>query len=291
MLKHLCIGLILVMTLNVGAVMAQDVPADAEAWVQLFADLREAGNYTFERTEYMTQTYTNSEGVDIEYRVIEGLATGEMLSEDTFTQHRESTVTSGSQTATYTVEVRQIDEALFVQIDLGGAYAAPVPLEGWWRAEDLINASPDGTWQVLAQSLIDFTSPLAFVDDPRLILSITEEAPETLNGLDLQVFTIEIDQLTAMFLESVNSLEEALAMMEQDKEFTAAITMTLSYTVWVNPEDGRIYRLDSTFSQFLPYTLSQPSHFDITVSGEGQTVFTYPEEALVIEAPLVTESE
>lgn len=291
MLKHLCIGLILVMTLNVGAVMAQDVPADAEAWVQLFADLREAGNYTFERTEYMTQTYTNSEGIDIAYQVIEGLATGEMLSEDTFTQHRESTVTSGSQTATYTVEVRQIDEALFVQIDLGGAYAAPVPLEGWWRAEDLINASPDGTWQVLAQSLIDFTSPLAFVDDPRLILSITEEAPETLNGLDLQVFTIEIDQLTAMFLESVNSLEEALAMMEQDKEFTAAITMTLSYTVWVNPEDGRIYRLDSTFSQFLPYTLSQPSHFDITVSGEGQTVFTYPEEALVIEAPLVTESE
>lgn len=291
MLKHLCIGLILAMTLNVGAVMAQDVPADAEAWVQLFADLREAGNYTFERSEYTTQTYTNSEGVDIAYLVTESLVAGEMLSEDTFTQHRESTVTSGGERGTYTVEMRQIDEALFVQIDLGEAYATPVLLEGWWRAEDLINASPDGTWQVLAQSLIDFTSPLAFVDDPRLILSITEEAPETLNGLDLQVFTIEIDQMTATFLESANSLEEIIAMMQQDKEFMAAVTMTLSYTVWVNPEDGRIYRLDSTFYQLLPYTIIQRSNFDITLTGEYQTVFTYPDEAIIIEAPLVAESE
>lgn len=293
MLKRLNLLGVLLMVLSIGAVNAQDQDlSTAEAWVQIFADLKESGNYTYEDTSTTYQIYKDAEGqVTFEQRG-EAFFTAEVASQEEYNIYTELTLKNSDAEGTYRAELRRVAGELFMQLDLSDIYPTDSPVEGWWREADLLAVSTAPSWQMMVTSMANVEMPFNFVDDPRLILSVTEEEPETIDGVNLQVFTIEIDHRTQSLLDSITSIEDAIELLQNDRGLVSASVLELSYTVWLNPEDLRIYQLEKTFSQefpFLDFPEGDTMPYNLAAGGEGRAIFTYPTEPLTVVAPTVAE--
>jgi len=157
----------------------------------------------------------------------------------------------------FILEQLQLDDILHLQFgEESGIYTQIFPQipEGWARYDDLADTMEEGTVEQLTlENLVMVSHPSDTILTQNIIKSVTELDSETLDGIDMRVFEIEVDGFQVYLRLNENTLEGVLDLLVQGSDFFDESEFTVIYTVWIGAEDGLLYQGKSEGYTLLPY--------------------------------------
>ncbi|MCA9906139.1 MAG: hypothetical protein KC547_19925 [Anaerolineae bacterium] len=157
---------------------------------------------------------------------------------------------------------------------------------GWQSLDELLMAMDTSVEGVMITNLSNITLPHDFPLTDDLILSVTELEPETVDSIDMRVFAVEVDALQVLIAQTPVTPLERIRMVLESADFFAKSKLSLTYTLWIGVEDGRLYRGTSNGYTFLPYlTENEPGPpYDIELISSAE--FTIAQHGLIGELDL-----
>ncbi len=110
---------------------------------------------------------------------------------------------------------------------------------GWHNRADLLSALSDPTQKAAVEYATTFRR---FKDIPYtdMISSVVEQAPETLEGVDMRVFEVQMDALAMLKLQYTS--KEGQQFFEEQADALEQGESSLGYTFWIGAEDGFLYQ-------------------------------------------------
>ena len=119
------------------------------------------------------------------------------------------------------------------------------------------------------------------------IQEITELDGDTIDGMAVRVFEVELDAM-AIMLESMGGLsglaEAAEALLNPNSVLSLG-EFSYSMRLWIGEEDGLLYRADGSSRSYLPYAKADdeaPSFNMETLTSFELNLSEYGEEVLII---------
>lgn len=153
---------------------------------------------------------------------------------------------------------------------------------GWWREEDLEQASGE-YWQFL-RSQVSAELPSGLITEQSPVLSITEDEPQTLDGQQMRVFTLMLDPVeTQLRINAEQSglsdrdFEEQLATAEADPRYETYLEQvalgSIQVRVWIGAEDGFVHQIEQNSNTYQPLAGLEISGraFDLRSTFESET--------------------
>jgi hypothetical protein len=138
--------------------------------------------------------------------------------------------------------------------------------------------------QQYANPTIPFES--AFNDDT--ILSVKEAESETIGGINMRVFDVELDALRLLVTQQATNGQDIEQLLTESKDLLAASDLSTVYRLWISAEDGLIYRGKGEYRTFIPYGSSgSDSNLNLDFEGSGVSEFVVSKhgEAVNITPP------
>lgn len=164
--------------------------------------------------------------------------------------------------------------------------ALPMLTEDWQRLADLLEGFDE--FSVERISLENFSRiqlPSEAMFRASLIDNVEELPSETVNDIEMRVFSVEMDALTIFISQSPGTpLERAQALLE-GSDLLENSELSLHHTFWIGAEDGNIYQWEIESYTSLPYmsTESENLPYDIEQEFTASYVFVDHGDVTAIE--------
>lgn len=290
------IAVIFVLLVALPMTLAQDVDTEAYDVIQQAIDALGDG-YAYSSNVTVSQTFIGEQ--DGFGTVTSLLATGQVDADGNY--HVMQSLQAGESSDTvdessiFHIQLLSMDDTPYVRFE-NIAEAYPVILgdleDGWHSVDELLSmVAEDSAEQLIIHSLTAITLPADLPLTGDMILSVEEQDPITMDGVDIRVFDVETDALQ-VFIEQnrgIGSLEAQLEMILAGGSFLTESEFVLTYTLWIGADDGLWYGGQSTGHTKLAYRSSgqmdilydivtdMQSEFTITQHGTVEAI-TLPEE-------------
>ena len=254
-------------------------------------------SYHYASETQMTTTYTGSDG---EAQTVVSVTTAEGDVAPKGDNHM--TITSaGGETLD---EAQSVSPAEFERIAIAGVIYLNVtgdlkgqlpPLDvepGWYRFDDLLTRFDDQLIRVTLESLATTAMPAKLPVDDKFILDVTEDAPESVDGVDARVFDVRLDGAGLAIAQTPGSAIEKLEEMVRNRALYAASTFDHSVRVWIDRESGNVLKLHVDTHTSLPYLSTQSETqmgYDIDFVVSSDVMLTRYGEPVEIEAPVTVQ--
>lgn len=293
-LRRLLSCLLLALLITAMPAAAQEDDAEARDFVlQAIANLTALPGYHFAyelRTETTfageddkttTATITSVEGDALangDNFVTISTATGESFNaaEATPPLHVERTVFNGNSALNFQIE--------------DSVYADQLPFEDGWQSYEDLSASLEGiTEQITLDNINNAGLPTAFFVGDHLIESVTEAAPEEIDGIPMRVFDVELNALGLALERTLAENRPDLQSLFEELNVLAAGDLTATYRLWIGTEDGQIYQAIIHDESNFPYLSSgqeDTAPFDITATTSIELIISQHGDVVEIE-PIV----
>ena len=287
-------GLLVLMLLAVYAVLAQDTnDSDARAIVIQAMDNLAAGyRYTLdwnhaqrliaedeEISIYNQESSAGDVSVDGDYTV-------------SMTAYAGETPDSIVDTRPFDMQQILIDDEVFINLpNIDSIYEGFFETESGWQpySEMLAQFDENTAQRVAFESLTDIRLPSDFPLTTTMIVSVTEVETETIDGVDMRVFEVEVDALEMLLQQTPGTPLERMEMMLKAADFLAKSELSLTYTLWIGAEDGQLYRGESVSYTFLPYLTEEEPGPPYDLETETSAEFTISQHGKIDEIEIPAE--
>lgn len=283
---------VLLLVMGVTGVMAQDTPSADEV---VRAALRQlaAVDYRFSVTSEMIQEYRTPESTT---RVMQRhTLTGESAQNGDYAVNAvlTSVPQEPEQPEQFEVTMRlswiEADGVAYINVETPELFDGMLDIaEGWARYEMLLSTSQKTLATVYLQSLTETLSAPHHSFAKLIVMDITEQTTESLEGVPMRVYTFTVSPLSMIgqsaaqmnVMNSVQMLFEALRVVSEG-EFSDV------YRMWVGEADGLPYRIEYNNRNFIPWLSRElgSTPFDFYSESQGVLTFEYPDTPLEIRAP------
>lgn len=272
---------------------AQNAPtesSDAEAFVlQAIANLNALPGYHFAYESQNSSVFTEGEEVVISTFTITSVEGDALANGDNFvTISLASNDSMDSAKATPPLHVERTvfngNSALNFQVE-DTVYEQLLPFEDGWKSyESLAEAADAITTQFVLDNVNNTFLPTAFFTDESLIDSVTEIAPEVIDGVNLRVFEVELNSLGLIIERTPQAQELGLSYrlegILESVDLLAASDLSASYRLWIGQDDQLIYQgmlqeafyipyLSSGYEDEVPYDMTTTTTIELTISQHG----------------------
>lgn len=281
----------------------------------VFAALADLDGYHFEMTRVTVSRFIETDATAIASHNWQKI-TGDVASDGDYLAT--TLVTGGESAASLLTNPRlqldqvRIGEEVMLQFQADDpVYAAMVPLSGGWQTEAALleTLSADSTVGLAARITVvnaaALTLPHEFDFDSGTVQTVTELEPETLDGIPMRVFAVEMNavplMIRSMQRQVVLDQQAALPRNARDPLHTLLETGALlgsgefsaGYTLWIGAADGWLYRATGETYSLLPYTrldVDGPP-YDVEYSSTLDLSISRHDEPVTISAPEVSEPQ
>lgn len=184
----------------------------------------------------------------------------------------ESEVDNFLETGSIDLSLRRVDDVEYIQIvgfDASELVEIPnIELGAWLTLEEYVENMESDTLRIAFLNLAQIQHPLLEDYDEDTILSVTELDNETLDGVTMRVFDVEVDAIELSFRQQMRSLrfiydrpdEEVVAEMEaaRGQSMPEGTIIEGTFRVWVGEEDGLLYQWEVTSYSWIEYDTFTP---------------------------------
>ncbi len=268
--------------------------SDARAFVlQAIANLNALSGYHFAYTTQTETSLSNASEADTITTVTLTAAEGDALANgDNFTTIAIASAESlelAEATPRLHVERTVFNGKSALNFDLeDSVYESVFPFTDGWQSYEDLSASVEGiTTQVLLDNLNNTPIAADFLTFASLIETVTEAAPETVDGVSMRVFDLELNALGLIMQNTPAEQRAGLDDLLKNLDLLALSEQSASARLWIGSEDGQIYRgtihstnnvpyFSSGNEDQLPYDFASTYTSDFTISRHGEPIDIEP---------------
>lgn len=167
-------------------------------------------------------------------------------------------------------------------------YAPMLPFDDGWQSYDDLSATvEDDSLQSFIDNINNLPLPATLFSDAILIRRVTELASETIDGVPMRVFDVEIDAEATLI--SNTPVDQRLSLMEllDSLKLIGASELSATSLLWIGADDGQIYRgtfhevsiipyLSSGNEDWASYDSTVVNSVNLTLSQHGEPVEIEP---------------
>lgn len=159
---------------------------------------------------------------------------------------------------------------------------------GWWDYDHLIESLNGSTMSYVVQQYANSTIPFDSAFNVDTILSVKEAESETIDGINMRVFDVELDAVRLLVNQRAADGQDTGPLLAESKDLLAASDISTTYRLWIGADDSLIYRAKAEYRTFIPYGSSgseSDPKFDYEGSGASEFVVSKHGEAVEITPP------
>lgn len=250
-MRRLC-GMIVITVLMSALPVFSQSDEDAEAFVLDALEQLNETSYHFVMENSQSTELTPEEG-DPETTAITYMLEGDYAANGDQQVTIEAQTASGDEAVTFMFERIVVGDTVYLNIPesefLQTGNDAPEP---GWTEIDITGEMPDTGIEVAFRNIATLTTPADLIPVEH-IESVTELALVSIDGVDMRLFEIQVDEQAAAFDQMLGTLEERLEAWAREREVYAAGEVAHRYRVWIGADNGQVYRGEADGLTVLPY--------------------------------------